>query len=253
VLGISNDAQSYAVAGQNQAKGGVAFYGQGEAIGGSFTALSGIGVSGSGTSYGGNFSASLGQGVYSTSSNSAGDSSIGATIGVYGKGNIGGEFIGSQYGLIVSSGSVGIGCTSPAYTLDVSGNIRATGSVLYGGSNCTANATAYSKPDYVFESNYKKTYSPFEVEKFILKEGHLPWVTSAKDERKENKGAVDITRMSFQTLEATENIQMQVIEQQKTITSQQAEIDNQKKENEELKKQVFVLAKSVEVLLNKQK
>jgi len=168
---------------------------------------------------------------------------------------------------LTSAGLMGIRCTSPFYTLDVDGDIRASGSVYYGGNACTNNATAYTKPDYVFERDYKKTYSPFEVEKFILKEGHLPWVTSAIDEKKENKGAVDITRMSFQTLEATENIQMQVIEQQKTILGQQTKADNQqaeieelkkqneeqKKENEELKKQVAALASSVNLLLNKQK
>jgi hypothetical protein len=121
----------------------------------------------------------------------------------------------------------------------VNGDVRVSGSVYYGGTACSNAGTAYSKPDYVFESDYKKTYSPVEVEKFILKEGHLPWVTSAADEKKENKGAIDITRMSFQTLEATENIQMQVIEQQKTI--------------EELKKQVADLSNSLNQLLNKQK
>jgi hypothetical protein len=161
-----------------------------------------------------------------------------------------------------SAGNVGIRCTSPIYTLDVNGDVRASGSVYYGGTACSGAGTAYSKPDYVFEPDYKKTYTPFEVEKFVTEQGHLPWVTSAADERKENNGAVDITRMSFQTLEAAENIQKQVIEQQKTIVSQQAEIDQLKKQTltdgqqeqiDQLKKQVADLTNSLNQLLNKQK
>ena len=37
-----------------------------------------------------------------------------------------------------------------------------------------------------------------------------------------------MTRMAFETLESVENIQLQVIEQQKLITSQQKEIDQLK-------------------------
>jgi hypothetical protein len=152
-----------------------------------------------------------------------------------------------------SAGNVGIRCTSPIYTLDVNGDVRASGSVYYGGTACSGAGTAYSKPDYVFEPDYKKTYTPFEVEEFIIANGHLPWVTSAADEKKENNGAVDITRMSFQTLEAAENIQKQVIEQQKTIVKQQTTAVSQQTEIDQLKKQVADLTNSLNQLLNKQK
>ena len=152
-----------------------------------------------------------------------------------------------------SAGNVGIRCTSPIYTLDVNGDVRASGSVYYGGTACSGAGTAYSKPDYVFEPDYKKTYNPLEVEEFINSNGHLPWVTSAADEKKENNGAVDITRMSFQTLEAAENIQKQVIEQQKTIVTQQTIAVSQQTEIDQLKKQVADLTNSLNQLLNKQK
>jgi len=123
-----------------------------------------------------------------------------------------------------TTGFVGIGTQAPAYRLDVIGDIRATGSVYYGGTSGAADGTLYNKPDYVFASNYEK-HSPLAVEKFIKKNGHLPWLTSAEKEKKENKGAVNITRMSFETLEAVENLQLQIIEQQKTIEKLQHRLD----------------------------
>ncbi len=115
------------------------------------------------------------------------------------------------------NGNVGIQTTLPAYTLDVCGDIRASGSVYYGGTCGAADGTDYTKPDYVFRNGYK-IYSVDEVEKFISKKGHLPWLTSAQKEKEENEGgAVNITRMSFETLEAVENMQLQIIELKKEI------------------------------------
>ncbi|MFY9310041.1 MAG: hypothetical protein WAQ28_13425 [Bacteroidia bacterium] len=115
------------------------------------------------------------------------------------------------------NGNVGVHTTLPAYTLDVCGDIRAQGSVYYGGTCSAADGTDYTKPDYVFKDGYK-IYSVDEVEKFISKRGHLPWLTSAQKEKEENEGgAVNITRMSFETLEAVENMQLQIIELKKEI------------------------------------
>jgi len=126
-----------------------------------------------------------------------------------------------------ATGNVGIG-TAPAYKLDVNGDIRAVGSVYYGGAGGVANGTLYSKPDFVFKPTYK-TFSTKETEQFIRLNGHLPWVTSAVQEQKDNQSAVDMTRMSFETLEAVENLQLQIIEQQKLILELKKEIDLLKK------------------------
>jgi D-mannonate dehydratase len=67
-----------------------------------------------------------------------------------------------------------------------------------------------------------------EVEEFLNKENHLPWITSAVKEKEENGEVVDMTRMAFETVESVENIQLQVIEQQKLIQNQQKEIDELK-------------------------
>jgi hypothetical protein len=104
------------------------------------------------------------------------------------------------------------------FDLDVNGDIRATGSVYYGGESGSVSATPYSKPDYVFEKTYG--FMPVEeVEKFLSKENHLPWVTSVEKEKAENGETTDMTRMAFETLESVENLQLQIIEQQKLINT----------------------------------
>lgn len=129
---------------------------------------------------------------------------------------------------VKAAGDVGIGTNAPAYKLDACGDIRATGSVYYGGTCGVADGTLYNKPDYVFKKNYKLLTTE-EIEKFIKKNGHLPWVTSAKADLIENKGAVNISRMNFETLEAFENIQLQIIEQQKELEALKKEIEFLKK------------------------
>ncbi len=103
-----------------------------------------------------------------------------------------------------------VGEQRSAYTLDVIGDIRATGSVYYGGTAGNADGTAYTKPDFVFEDGYY-VMATEEVEDFLKAEGHLPWLTSVKQEKEENGDVTDMTRMSFETVETAENLQMQII------------------------------------------
>jgi len=127
--------------------------------------------------------------------------------------------------MAIMGGNVGIGTISPRYKLDVRGDIRATGSVYYGGTSGSADGTAYTKPDYVFEDGYE-VMTIDEVEKYLKDEGHLPWMTSVKQERKENGEVVDMTRMAFETVETAENLQLQIIEVTKLVKSQQKEIED---------------------------
>ena len=96
---------------------------------------------------------------------------------------------------------------------------------------------AYAKPNFVFEKSYEKDYYIAEVEEFITKNNHLPWVTSAKEE----KEAVNMTRMGFETLEAVENIQLQII----TLKNQNDEL---KSENDELKNEIAEIKAMIEKL-----
>ncbi len=94
------------------------------------------------------------------------------------------------------------GTSDPKFELAVFGNNRATGAVFYGNP-----AAMYTRPDFVFEVYYP-ILEPEEIEEFIHKENHLPWVTSAQEDRNENGDVVNMTRMAFETPEATENIQL---------------------------------------------
>jgi len=123
-----------------------------------------------------------------------------------------------------SNSLVGILTDNPQYSLDVIGNIRATGTIYYGGSEGTANGTAYTKPDYVFKPGYKFITTE-EVEKYLKTQGHLPWMTSVLQEKKENGDVINLTRMQFETVETVENLQLQVIALNKLINKQKENIE----------------------------
>ncbi|HBE40339.1 MAG TPA: hypothetical protein DDW27_03905 [Bacteroidales bacterium] len=118
---------------------------------------------------------------------------------------------------------VGIRTWTPQYDLDVNGNIRAIGSVYYGGTTTTT-GTAYNKPDYVFGEEYNLLKTE-DVEIFLKEKSHLPWVKSVEQEKQENGGATDMTRMAFETLESVENLQLQIIRQQNLIIEQKTKIE----------------------------
>jgi hypothetical protein len=121
-----------------------------------------------------------------------------------------------------STNRVGVRTWTPQYELDVNGSIRATGSVYYGGAT-TGAGTPYNKPDFVFDESYR-VWSTEEVAAFLQQEKHLPWLTSVKQEQKENGKAVNMTRMSFESLEAIENLQLQLVEVNKQVKLLQLEI-----------------------------
>ena len=125
---------------------------------------------------------------------------------------------------------VGINTTTPDKLLTVNGDARITGDIYYG----TGLFTTYDKPDFVFNKNYNKYFDILSIEKFIKSNKHLPWITSAKNE----KNGINMTRMSFETLEAVENQQLQIIELKKENLKQQEIIDELLKRIERLEKKV---------------
>ncbi len=129
--------------------------------------------------------------------------------------------------VILKNGFVGINTNNPDKMLTVEGDARITGDIYYGPAG---NTDIYNKPDFVFTPEYDKDYSIGYIEKYIKKHGHLPWVTAAKDE----KNGINMTRLSFETLEAVENQQLQIIKL--------------KKENEALKNMIKELEKRIEKL-----
>jgi hypothetical protein len=158
------------------------------------------------TTASGGYSTAMGQGI-----EALGNYSVAIALA-----NMAGTTVTQHNTMAIMGGRVGIGTTRPAYHLDVNGSIRAIGSVYYGGTEGYADGAAYNKPDYVFEDGYD-VMSIEQVEEYLKKENHLPWMTSAKAEKEENGNAVDMTRMAFETVETAENLQAQIIEQNKLI------------------------------------
>ena len=135
---------------------------------------------------------------------------------------------------VLKSGFVGINTNTqdaliPTIIFTVNGDARVTGDLYYGASG---SGTKYNKPDFVFKPDYNKNFDIDKIEKFIKRHGHLPWLTAAKDE----KGGINMTRMSFQTLEAVENQQLQIIELRKQNKEQQKIINDLLKRIEKLEK-----------------
>jgi len=143
-----------------------------------------------------------------------------------------GDFLNNKLAL---NANVGIGTTAPDKKLHVVGDARITGDIYYGSS---PSATVYAKPDFVFYNDYEKDLTISEIEKFVNDKKHLPWLTSASDE----KDGINLTRMQFETLEAVENLQLQLIDLNKenqnlkqSIEIQQNQIQNLISEIEKLK------------------
>ncbi len=128
---------------------------------------------------------------------------------------------------VLKNGNVGINTNTADKLLTVDGDARVTGDIYYGTSSNT-----YDKPDFVFKPNYTKDFSIDYIERYINRHGHLPWLTAAKDE----KDGINMTRMSFQTLEAVENQQLQIIQLRKENKDLLKRIEQLEKAMKKIKK-----------------
>jgi hypothetical protein len=113
---------------------------------------------------------------------------------------------------ILNTGNVGIGTTTPAERLHVVGNVRISGTVLFG-------PPAEPIPDYVFEADYKRM-SIEEVGEFVLREKHLPGVPSASEIK---QSGLDLGTFQLKLLEKIEELTLYTVEAAKTIRQLQAE------------------------------
>jgi hypothetical protein len=132
---------------------------------------------------------------------------------------------------VVRSSKVGINTLTPDKELTVEGDARITGDIYYG---ILHEDSKYAKPDFVFKKDYNKSFDILSIEKFIKRNKHLPWITAAKNEH----DGVNMTRMSFETLETVENQQLQIIELKKENIKQQKIIDELLKRIEKLEKKI---------------
>ncbi len=156
------------------------------------------------------------------------------------------EVSGSQANIMTwkMNGNVGIGTTDPQYKLDVIGDARVIGNIYYGGSSGNPGTNDYNKPDYVFVEGYE-VLSTDQVAEHLEKEKSLPWITSAKKEKKENGNMIDMTRMSFETIETVENLQLQIIAQANIIKGLQRQMAEQQQRMMEQQGQIEYLLKQV--------
>jgi hypothetical protein len=106
--------------------------------------------------------------------------------------------------------NVGIGTTTPAYKLDVNGDINVSGSynVKKGGVN-------YNHPDYVFEPDYK-LMSLEDLKQYVREHKSLPRVVSA-GEVKKNEG-FKMDELLIQMLEKIEEQTLYIFQLEERIT-----------------------------------
>ncbi len=130
-------------------------------------------------------------------------------------------------GDIFSTGSVGIGTTSPDSKLTVAGNIHAQEVKV------TINAGA----DFVFNEDYKLP-SLNEVERFVKEHKHLPEIASEKEMQDTGLYLAD---MNIKLLQKIEELTLYTIDQEKKIEAQNDQLKEQEAVNAELKERMAKL------------
>jgi hypothetical protein len=136
----------------------------------------------------------------------------GATKDVHLVAGTGGDLVlGIDFGgTITGTGNVGIGTATPSEKLAVNGNIRAK----------KLKITQTGWPDYVFEKEYKLI--PLnDLEKFVLKNKHLPGVPSVSDV---DKDGVDVGDTQAILLKKIEELTLYIIEQNKRLEALEAKV-----------------------------
>ena len=128
----------------------------------------------------------------------------------------------NNYGVYVNGnsksyfgGNVGIGTTAPTQKLHVVGNMRVSGSILYG-------APDEPVPDYVFERDYN-LMPVEELARFVEKEKHLPNIPGAA-EIKEN--GLNLGEFQMKLLEKIEELTLYTLNQARAIKGKDAEISS---------------------------
>jgi len=91
------------------------------------------------------------------------------------------------------TGLVGIGTSSPAYKLDVAGDINTTGEIRRNGS-------LYNHPDYVFEPDHEMM-PLVELNEYLIQNRHLPGMPSVEEVREDGVKLFEHNRLMLEKLE----------------------------------------------------
>lgn len=115
--------------------------------------------------------------------------------------------------VVLNTGNVGIGTSAPTERLDVAGNLRVRGAIVYG-------APAVPVPDYVFESDYR-LMPVSELKQYLDKEKHLPNMPKASEIQE--KG-INLGEFQMKLLEKVEELTLYTVEQAKRIEALEQKI-----------------------------
>ena len=117
----------------------------------------------------------------------------------------------------MNNGNVGIGTATPAYKLDVAGEIRSDSIRTQ-----AINVQAVSGADFVFDKDYDLPTLE-AVKAFIQANGHLPEIQSAEDMQ---TNGVNISDFQIQLLQKIEELTLYIIKQEERIKELESEVRN---------------------------
>jgi len=144
--------------------------------------------------------------------------------------------------VVLNTGNVGIGTNAPTERLDVLGNVRVRGSIVYG-------APAVPVPDYVFEPDFRLMPLP-ELEQYVRSEKHLPNIPNAREIQ---ANGVNLGEFQMKLLEKIEELTLYTVEQAKMIDRQSGQIQTQGKQIESQRNQIEALKQAVKQLLTERR
>jgi hypothetical protein len=115
---------------------------------------------------------------------------------------------------VTSTGSVGIGTSTPASLLHVSG-----GDIRVSGGSFIDDGTTLNVPDFVFEPDYR--LMPLDdLREFVSREKHLPNVPSAGDVKKDG---LNLSQVQMRLLEKVEELTLYTLKQDEQVKALQSE------------------------------
>ncbi len=140
-----------------------------------------------------------------------------------------------------NGGNVGIGTTNPTERLQVVGNLKVSGNIIYG-------TPEEPVPDYVFESSYR--LMPIgELHKYVLKEKHLPNVPNAGEIKEKGLNLGDF---QMKMLGKIEELTLYAVQQSEAISVKDAKITALEEKNQRLEARLAALERMMGRLIRQE-